>query len=138
MSPAPRTWPISVPQRRRSGVAQTGRRIVAGTWGCALIVMIGSTWSAAAAYGHLGDNRALGLATGIAVDIALCVALVGDRRLYAHGLTSNWGRSLRKPTRTRYGLTITPTEQHLWLDEPTNTVRDHPGCGVDLARFPGR
>jgi hypothetical protein len=49
--------------------------------------MIGSAWSAAAAYDHLGDNRALGLATGIAVDIAY-VALVGDRRLYVHGLSS--------------------------------------------------
>ncbi len=34
------------------------------------------------------------------------------------------------PGRTRYGLTITPTGQHLWFDEPANSFRDHPGpCG---------
>jgi hypothetical protein len=74
---------------------RTGRSIVAGTWGCAAIVMIGSATNAFLTYGALGDNRALGLATGIAVDIALCVALIGDRRLYVHGLSSNWGRALR-------------------------------------------
>jgi hypothetical protein len=32
------------------------------------------------------------------VDIGLCVALIGDRRLYAHGLSSTWGRVLRITT----------------------------------------
>lgn len=77
---------------------RTARAIVAGTWGCAGIVMAGSATNAFLAYGALGDNRALGLATGLAVDIGLCVALIGDRRLYAHGLSSNWGRVLRITT----------------------------------------
>lgn len=77
---------------------KTARWIVAGTWLCAGIVMVASAANAALAYGALGDNRALGLATGLAVDIALCVALIGDRRLYAHGLSSNWGRVLRITT----------------------------------------
>lgn len=77
---------------------KTARWIVAGTWLCAGIVMVASAANAALAYGALGDNRALGLATGLAVDIALCVALIGDRRLYAHGLSSNWGRALRITT----------------------------------------
>jgi hypothetical protein len=77
---------------------RTAKAIVAGTWGCAAIVMAGSATNAYLAYGALGDNRALGLATGLAVDIGLCVALIGDRRLYAHGLSSNWGRALRITT----------------------------------------
>lgn len=77
---------------------RTAKAIVAGTWGCAAIVMVASAANAALTYGALGDNRALGLATGIAVDISLCVGLIGDRRLYAHGLSSTWGRVLRITT----------------------------------------
>ena len=33
-----------------------------------------------------------------------------------------WVRHSR-PARTRYGLTITPTAQQVWLDEPANLVR---------------
>jgi hypothetical protein len=77
---------------------RTGRRIVAGTWGCAAITMAASAANAALTYGALGDNRALGLATGVAVDIGLCVALIGDRQLYTHGLSSDWGRALRVTT----------------------------------------
>jgi hypothetical protein len=77
---------------------RTSRRIVWGTWGCAAIVMAASAANAALTYGALGDNRALGLATGIAVDIGLCVALIGDRQLYVHGLSSTWGRALRITT----------------------------------------
>lgn len=77
---------------------RTGARIVAGTWGCAVITMAASAANAALTYGALGDNRTLGVATGVAVDIGLCVALIGDRRLYAHGLSSTWGRALRITT----------------------------------------
>lgn len=80
------------------GLERTGRRIVAGTWGCAAITMAGSAASAAVAYDYLGEHWGLGLATGVAVDIALCVALVGDRQLYLHGLSSHWGRVLRVTT----------------------------------------
>lgn len=82
----------------RSRLEQTGRRIVAGTWGCAGIVMAGSATNAVLAYGALGDNRLLGLATGLGVDIGLCVALIGDRQLHLHGLSSHWGRALRVTT----------------------------------------
>ena len=81
-----------------SVVEQTSRRIAFGTWGCAGIVMAGSAINAWTTYSSSGDNRALGLATGVAVDIALCVALIGDRRLNLHGLSSSWGRSLRITT----------------------------------------
>jgi len=60
--------------------------------------MAGSATNAVLAYGALGDNRLLGLATGLGVDIGLCVALIGDRQLHLHGLTSHWGRALRVTT----------------------------------------
>jgi len=81
-----------------SQLERTGRRVVAGTWACAVITMAASAANAALTYAALGDNRALGLATGLAVDIGLCVALIGDRQLYEHGLSSNWGRGLRITT----------------------------------------
>jgi len=91
---------VSAPASAGSSIAVqgTGRRIVAGTWGCAGIVMVGSATNAVLAYGALGDNRLLGLATGLGVDIGLCVALIGDRQLHLHGLTSHWGRALRVTT----------------------------------------
>lgn len=85
----------SIPTADPTRLERTGRAIVAGTWGCAGIVMVGSAINAVLTFGGIGDNRVLGLATGVAVDIALCVALIGDRRLYVHGLSSNWGRALR-------------------------------------------
>jgi len=81
-----------------SQLERTGRRIVAGTWACAAITMAASAANAALTYAALGDNQLLGLATGLAVDIGLCVALIGDRQLYEHGLSSNWGRGLRITT----------------------------------------
>jgi len=91
---------VNAPASTGSSIAVqgTGRRIVAGTWGCAGIVMVGSATNAVLAYGALGDNRLLGLATGLGVDIGLCVALIGDRQLHLHGLTSHWGRALRVTT----------------------------------------
>jgi hypothetical protein len=62
--------------------------------------MLASAINAALTYGALGDAPGLGLATGIAVDIGLCVALIGDRQLYAHGVRSGWGRALRVTTAT--------------------------------------
>jgi hypothetical protein len=97
------TDPVTTAAGRVGSVAttelkRTGRSIVAGTWGCAGIVMVASAINAVLTFSALGDNRVLGLATGIAVDIALCVALVGDRQLYVHGLSSPWGRALRVAT----------------------------------------
>jgi hypothetical protein len=61
--------------------------------------MAASAANAALSYGALGDNRLLGLATGVAADIGLCVALIGDRLLYAHGLTSVWAGRCGSPRR---------------------------------------
>jgi hypothetical protein len=47
----------------------------------------------------------------------------GPRKLWDEADNAHrWWVEHGKPTRIRYGLTITPTGQHLWLDEPTNTV----------------
>jgi hypothetical protein len=47
----------------------------------------------------------------------------GPRRLWNEAENAHrWWVEHGKPTRTRYGLTITPTEQHLWLNEPINTI----------------
>ncbi len=47
----------------------------------------------------------------------------GPRKLWNEAEnTHRWWVKYGTPSRTRYGLTITPTEQHLWLDEPTNTI----------------
>jgi hypothetical protein len=89
---------MSDPVTAVTGLQRTGRGIVAGTWGCAGIVMVASAINAVLTFSALGDNRVLGLATGVAVDIALCVALVGDRQLYVHGVSSTWGRALRVAT----------------------------------------
>jgi protein-L-isoaspartate O-methyltransferase len=37
-----------------------------------------------------------------------------------------WGTQHGRPTRTRYGLTITPHIQTVWLDQPDNTVSARP------------
>ena len=83
---------------------RAGRAIVAGIWGVAVIVMVASAINAVLTYGALGDNRVLGLATGIAVDVALCVALIGDRQMTALGLASRWGRPLRLTTMAMSGV----------------------------------
>lgn len=72
----------------------SARRIIIGTWGCALIVMGASAINAVLTYAALGDNRVLGLATGAAVDIALFVSIIGDTQLARYGQKSSWGLSL--------------------------------------------
>jgi hypothetical protein len=69
-----------------------------GTWACAGVTMIASALNSALTYGDLGDNRLLGLGTGVAVDVGLAVGLIGDRRLAAYGLSTPWGRALRITT----------------------------------------
>jgi protein-L-isoaspartate(D-aspartate) O-methyltransferase len=48
----------------------------------------------------------------------------GPRKLWDEAENAyRWWVQQDKPTRTRYGLTITPTGQRLWLDTPSNTIR---------------
>jgi len=47
----------------------------------------------------------------------------GPRKLWDEAENAHrWWADHGRPDRTRYGLTITPTGQRLWLDEPTNTI----------------
>jgi protein-L-isoaspartate(D-aspartate) O-methyltransferase len=47
----------------------------------------------------------------------------GPRKLWSEAESAHrWWVDRGKPTRTRYGLTITPTGQQLWLDQPSNMV----------------
>lgn len=78
--------------------ARTGRLVAAGVWVCAAIVMTASAANGALTFDALQSYWPIGLAIGVAVDIALCVALVGDRALHLAGRKSGWGRALRIAT----------------------------------------
>lgn len=83
----------------RPGVAgATGRGVIAGVWVCAAITMAASAFNGALTFRALGSPWAVGLTIGIAVDVALCVALIGDRALHLTGTSTAWGRALRWTT----------------------------------------
>ncbi len=47
----------------------------------------------------------------------------GPRRLWDEAETAyTWWTEHGRPTRTRYGLTLTPDTQTVWLDDPDNTI----------------
>jgi hypothetical protein len=78
--------------------ARTGRLVIAGVWACAAIVMVSSARNGALSFAALGEHPLAGFALGVAVDVALAVALVGDRALHLAGRSSAWGRALRITT----------------------------------------
>ena len=83
----------------RPGVAgATGRGVITGVWVCAVITMAASAFNGALTFRALGSPWAVGLTIGIAVDVALCVALIGDRALHLTGTSTAWGRALRWTT----------------------------------------
>jgi hypothetical protein len=83
---------------------RTGQRITRGIWVCAGLTMAGSALSGALTFDHLKEFWGVGLATAIAVDVALWVVLTGDRQLQQLGLTSGpWGRTMRISTATMSG-----------------------------------
>jgi hypothetical protein len=76
-------------------IEQTRRSVLGLTWGCAAIVMATSAANAVLTFQALEGNRAVGLGFGVAVDLALCIGLIGDRQLHIHGESSSWARGLR-------------------------------------------
>lgn len=76
----------------------TGRGVIIGMWACAAIVMVSSARNAAWSFAILGESPLAGFALGVAVDVALAVALIGDRALHLAGRKSRWGRALRVTT----------------------------------------
>ncbi len=52
------------------------------------------------------------------------VRQLGPRRLWTEAETAyTWWRNHGEPDRTRFGLTISPTGQEIWLDEPGDVMR---------------
>ncbi len=78
--------------------ARIGRVVMVGLWLDAGIVMSASAVNGGRAFVALGEPFAAGLALGVAVDVALAVALWGDRALHLAGESSPWGRVLRVTT----------------------------------------
>jgi len=78
--------------------ARIGRVVMVGLWLDAGIVMSASAVNGGRAFVALGEPFAAGLALGVAVDVALAVALWGDRALHLAGESSPWGRVLRITT----------------------------------------
>lgn len=76
-------------------IERTRRSVLGLTWGCAAIVMATSAANAVLTFQALEGNRAVGLGFGVAVDLALCIGLIGDRQLHIHGESSSWARGLR-------------------------------------------
>jgi hypothetical protein len=105
------TGPGGIAKERQTDVTEqaqvlmrTGQRITRGIWVCAGLTMAGSALSGALTFDHLKEFWGVGLATAIAVDVALWVVLTGDRQLQQLGLTSGpWGRTMRISTATMSG-----------------------------------
>lgn len=75
--------------------ARTGRIVLTGLWADAVLVMASSAYNGGEAFVALHQPQGQGIALGVAVDVALAVALVGDRALHLEDRTSAWGRALR-------------------------------------------
>jgi hypothetical protein len=65
------------------------------------------------------------------VQVSPQAILEGDYPVRQHGPRQLWSEAENayrwwvvrgKPARTRYGLTVTPTGQQLWLDEPCSLI----------------
>lgn len=75
-------------------VERTGRDTTIASWGVALVVMVGSAASAGIGFRSLGEHWAIGVMTGLGVDLALASGLVIGRRLRAVGVSTYWGTVL--------------------------------------------
>lgn len=77
-------------------LSRTRTHITRGIWVCAGLAMAGSALTGSLTFRRLNEFWGAGLATAIAVDVALWVVLTGDRQLGAIGHHSGWkGRALR-------------------------------------------
>lgn len=76
-------------------VERTGRDTTVAQWGVASVVMVGSAASAGIGFTALGEHWAIGVITGLGVDLALASGLIIGRRLRAVGVTTYWGTVLQ-------------------------------------------
>lgn len=63
-------------------------------WGVGAVVMVGSAASAGIAFHALHEHWAIGVITGLGVDLALASALIIGKRLREVGITTFWGSVL--------------------------------------------
>ncbi len=87
--------PARGPAGDAARLARTGRWINRAIWAVALIVM---AFSGGTVYQLLTQYAVPGWQAWMlapAVDIGLCVALIGDRALHRHGTRVGWGTTLR-------------------------------------------
>jgi hypothetical protein len=55
------------------------------------------------------------------------VRQAGARRLWDEAAAGYaWWCQAGRPSRDRYGLTVTPDHQWMWLDDPANLIQAHP------------
>ncbi|HEX2301873.1 MAG TPA: hypothetical protein VHH34_25765 [Pseudonocardiaceae bacterium] len=80
---------------RRVDHTRTSRIVLTGLWADAALVMAASAYNGGQAFAALGEQMGAGIALGLAVDVGLAVALIGDRALHLAGRQSHWGRALR-------------------------------------------
>lgn len=80
---------------RRVDHTRTSRIVLTGLWADAALVMAASAYNGGQAFAALGQQTGAGIALGLAVDVGLAVALIGDRSLHLAGRSSQWGRALR-------------------------------------------
>ncbi|MFN2497171.1 MAG: hypothetical protein ABR608_14925 [Pseudonocardiaceae bacterium] len=80
---------------RRVDHTRTSRIVLTGLWADAVLVMAASAYNGGQAFAALGQQMGAGIALGLAVDVGLAVALIGDRALHLSGRQSHWGRALR-------------------------------------------
>ncbi|HEX2298555.1 MAG TPA: PT domain-containing protein [Pseudonocardiaceae bacterium] len=80
---------------RRADHTRTSRIVLTGLWADAALVMAASAYNGGQAFAALGQQTGAGIALGLAVDVGLAVALIGDRALHLAGRSSQWGRALR-------------------------------------------
>lgn len=75
-------------------ITRTGRIVTGAQWGVASVVMAGSAASAGLGFHALGEHWAIGVITGLGVDLALASGLIIGRRLRAVGVRTAWGTVL--------------------------------------------
>lgn len=77
---------------------RTRKLVLAGVWSDAALVMAASAWNGGHVLQDMGDPAGFGTLLGLAVDVGLAVALIGDRTLHLEGKSEPWSRWVRNVT----------------------------------------
>jgi hypothetical protein len=95
---------------------RTRKLVLAGVWSDAALVMAASAWNGGHVLQVMGDPAGFGTLLGLAVDVGLAVALIGDRTLHLAGKSEPWSRWVRNVTAAMsLGLNCAvPLHDHHW------------------------